>query len=222
MIFVLNLCQYGLGNVWEWGGEVGNCWRTTGDLGLENSGDMPGFYRIGISNAQHWPFAGPGGWNDPDYILIGWVGSAFQMGEGQKTKLTPDEQYFYMSMWSLMAAPLIFSGDMAKLDPFTLNVLCNHEVIDVNQDELGRQAKIFKHEDNELILVKEMADGSKAIGLFNLDKQSKNLSIEWADLSLNKNQQVRDLWRQEDVGRFERKFEQTVPGHGVFFMRVIE
>ena len=183
---------------------------------------MPGFYRIGISNAQHWPFAGPGGWNDPDYILIGWVGSAFQMGEGQKTKLTPDEQYFYMSMWSLMAAPLIFSGDMAKLDPFTLNVLCNHEVIDVNQDELGRQAKIFKHEDNELILVKEMADGSKAIGLFNLDKQSKNLSIEWADLSLNKNQQVRDLWRQEDVGRFERKFEQTVPGHGVFFMRVIE
>jgi alpha-galactosidase len=91
---VLNLCQYGMGDVWKWGAEFGHCWRTTGDLGLENAGSMPGFYYIGISNAQHWENAGPGGWNDPDYILIGWVGSAFVMGEGEKTKLTADEQYF--------------------------------------------------------------------------------------------------------------------------------
>ena len=137
---VLNLCQYGMGEVWKWGGEVGQCWRTTGDLGLERGSRLPGFYGIGFSNASHWKNAKPGCWNDPDYLLIGYVGDASQMGAGRKTTLTPDEQYSYMSMWCLMAAPLIFSGDMARLDPLTLNVLCNAEVIDVDQDALGRQA----------------------------------------------------------------------------------
>ena len=141
---VLNLCQYGMGEVWKWGGEVGQCWRTTGDLGLERGSRLPGFYSIGFSNAQHWEYARPGCWNDPDYLLIGYVGDAYQMGVGRKTTLTPNEQYSYMSMWCLMAAPLIFSGDMARLDPFTLNVLCNAEVIDVDQDALGRQARIVR------------------------------------------------------------------------------
>ncbi len=125
-----------MGNVWEWGAQVGNCWRTTGDLGLESGKSMPGFYKIGMSNAKYWKYAKPWAWNDPDYILIGWVGAATQMAEGTKTKLLPDEQYFYMSMWSLMASPLIFSGDMDRLDPFQLNILCNYEVIDINQDVL--------------------------------------------------------------------------------------
>ena len=77
----------------------------------------------------------------------------------------------YMSMWSLMAAPLIFSGDMAKFDPFTLNVLCNHEVIEVNQDPLGKQAKIIRKSDTEFVLAKEMEDGSIAVGLFNLQDE---------------------------------------------------
>jgi len=143
---VLNLCQYGMENVWEWGGQYGNSWRTTGDLGLESSGDLPGFFSIGMSNARHWQAARPGAWNDPDYLLIGWVGNAHNSGEGELTRLSPDEQYFYMSLWSLMAAPLIFSGDMRKLDEFTLNVLCNHEVIDVNQDLLGKQAVIIRRD----------------------------------------------------------------------------
>ena len=98
-----------------------------------------GFYHIGLSNAQHWQYAKPGQWNDPDYILIGWVGSAHGQTVGHLTTLTGNEQYSYMSMWSLMAAPLIFSGDMTRLDDFTLNILCNHEVIAVNQDPLGSQ-----------------------------------------------------------------------------------
>ena len=80
---VFNLCQYGMGEVWKWGGEVGNCWRTTGDLGVEGpAAGLPGFYRIGLSNAQHWQYARPGAWNDPDYILVGWVGDAQQHGQG--------------------------------------------------------------------------------------------------------------------------------------------
>jgi alpha-galactosidase len=68
---VFNLCQYGMGDVWTWGGEAGNCWRTTGDLGLEKGAWLPGFYNIGFSNARHCEYARPGAWNDPDYILIG-------------------------------------------------------------------------------------------------------------------------------------------------------
>ena len=80
---VLNLCQYGMGEVWKWGGEVGQCWRTTGDLGLERGGRLPGFYSIGFSNAQHWENAGPGCWNDPDYLLIGYVGDAARWARPQ-------------------------------------------------------------------------------------------------------------------------------------------
>lgn len=140
---VFNLCQYGAGEVWKWGGEVGShCWRTTGDLGLEKDTRLPGFYSIGFKNARHYEYAGPGRWNDPDYILIGYLGNARRMDEPPRpTTLTPDEQYSYLSMWALMAAPLFFSGDMARLDRFTLNVLCNSEVIDVDQDPLGKQAR---------------------------------------------------------------------------------
>jgi alpha-galactosidase len=163
---VFNLCQYGMGDVWEWGGMVGNCWRTTGDLGLEAGSSMPGFYYIGLSNARHWEYAHPGAWNDPDYILIGWIRNAMKGRRFEKADLTPNEQYAYMSMWSLMAAPLIYSGEMSRLDPFTLSVLCNHEVIGINQDVLGRQAKIIRVTGDELIMAKEMEDGSTAVGLF--------------------------------------------------------
>ncbi len=103
---VFNLCQYGMDSVWQWGGAVGgHCWRTTGDLGLESGDLLPGFYSIGLSNAQHWKYAKPGQWNDPDYILIGWVGAANAQTIGHPTSLSGNEQYSYMSMWSLMAAP---------------------------------------------------------------------------------------------------------------------
>ncbi len=217
---VLNLCQYGMADVWKWGAQVGHCWRTTGDLGLEKAGNLPGFYSIGFSNAKHFEFAKPGGWNDPDYILIGWVGSAFTGGEGEKTTLTANEQYSYMSMWSLMAAPLIFSGDMAKLDAFALNILCNSEVIEIDQDPLGKQAKILRQTDREFVLVKDLEDGSKAVGLFNLDIVSQPLAVSWQDLGITGKQRVRDLWQQKDIATLEGEYKATVPRHGVSLVRL--
>jgi alpha-galactosidase len=219
---VYNLCQYGMGDVWTWGAEVGgNCWRTTGDLGLERGDLLPGFYQIGLSNARHHENAGPGRWNDPDYILIGCVGNAHSQDEpGQPTTLTPNEQYSYMSLWCLMAAPLFFSGDMRLLDDFTLNVLCNAEAIEVNQDPLGRQAKPLVQDDETLILAKPMEDGSVAVGLFNLAELPRKVSIDWSLLGLQGKQRVRDVWRQKDLGEFEGRFAVDVPRHGVAMIRL--
>lgn len=218
---VLNLCQYGMADVWKWGGDVGgHCWRTTGDLGLHRGSRLPGFYHIGMSNAAHWEYAGPGRWNDPDYILIGWVGSARGHGIGKETTLTAGEQYSYMSMWSLMAAPLFFSGDMAKLDEFTLNVLCNAEVIDVNQDALGKQAKPIVMDDETLLLAKPLEDGSLAVGLFNLLEQPREMTATWEQLGIKGKYRVRDVWRQRDVGEVNGAYSAEVPRHGVAFVRM--
>src|SRR5262249_28412716 len=111
---VFNLCQYGNDEVWKWAPEAGgHCWRTTDDLGWAKPTSLPGFYTVGFKNAALWEWAGPGRWNDPDYILIGVHGTPGKrkVQGPQPTSLTPDEQYSYMSMWSLMAAPLLFSGD---------------------------------------------------------------------------------------------------------------
>jgi len=215
---VLNLCQYGMGEVWKWGAEVGgHCWRTTGDLGLEAGTNLPGFYHIGMSNARHHEYAKPGAWNDPDYILIGSVGNAHNIDEPpHPTRLTPNEQYSYMSMWCLMAAPLFYSGDMAGLDEFTLSILCNAEVIEVDQDPLGRQAKPIVQTDQVLILSKPMEDGSLAIGLFNLDEVASPIRTTWPGGP----RRVRDLWRQKDIGVFEDSFETNVPRHGVAMLRL--
>ncbi len=220
---LLNLCQYGMGDVWTWGGEVGgHCWRTTGDLGLEQGGLLPGFYHIGLSNARHYEYAKPGQWNDPDYILIGHIGNAHQHDEPPKpTMLTPSEQYSYMSMWCLMAAPLFYSGDMRYLDEFTLNVLCNAEVIDVDQDPLGIQARPLVQDDETLIMAKPMADGSLAVGLFNLAELPREMSVDWPLLGLAGKRIARDLWRQKDLGTYDGRFTTTVTRHGVALVRLI-
>jgi alpha-galactosidase len=219
---VLNMCQYGMGDVWKWGREVGgNSWRTTGDLGAVRGGALPGFYAVAFANAEHDAYAGPGGWNDPDYILIGTVGDALNITKPAKaTLLTAGEQYSYMSMWSLMASPLFFSGDMTKLDAFTLNVLCNSEVIDIDQDSLGRQAKIVRKTDQEFILAKPLEDGSIAVGLFNLTGQPRAISFDYAEVGAKGHQKVRDVWRQKDIGTFANSFKGQVGTHDVLLVRL--
>lgn len=219
---VLNLCQYGMGDVWNWGREVGgNSWRTTGDLGAVQGDALPGFYKVGFANAALTNHASPGGWNDPDYILIGTVGNARHTdAPGALTSLTHEEQYSYMSMWSLMAAPLIFSGEMTHLDPFTLNVLCNSEVIDIDQDSLGKQAAIVRKTDAEFILEKPLDDGSVALGLFNLTLEPRSILTDWDQLGLRGSQKARDVWRQRDLGAFAQNFSTEVPPHGVMMLRL--
>jgi len=216
---VFNLCEYGMGNVWEWGQQVGgNSWRTAGDLGFE----LDHFFTVALKNAEHAEWSKPGAWNDPDYIQIGWIGSQVgnKLGLPQPVLLTANEQYAYMSLWSLMASPLFFSGDMAKLDKFTLNVLCNPEVIDVDQDPLGKCGSVIKKADSCFLMIKDLADGSKAVGLFNREKKAQEVSVDWPELKISGNHDVRDLWREKDRGAYKQKFSVQVPAGGVVMIKI--
>jgi alpha-galactosidase len=214
---VLNLCQYGMGNVWEWGADVGgHCWRTAGDLGFE----LDRIFEVALANAKHRQWSKPGAWNDPDYIQIGYIGTASGMGLPKPCPLTPNEQYAFMSLWCLSAAPLFFSGDMGKLDAFTLNVLCNPEVIGVDQDPLGQCGRVVPLSEDTFLMVKDLADGTKAVGLGNRGEFPAKVTATWRDVSLSGRQTVRDLWRQKDLGRFKGQFTAEVPRHGVVLVRL--
>ncbi len=219
---VLNLCQYGMGNVWKWGKKVGGqSWRTADDLGGSFEGIGKALFRDGFdvySRDSLHLYAGPGGWNDPDYLLLGYLSN--WRGKTVPTPLTPNEQYTQVSLWSIVAAPLIFSGDITRLDNFTLSLLTNDEVIEIDQDPLGKPGhRIYKNEDTE-VWAKQLEDGSFAAGLFNRGETETDVTAYWSDLSISGKQKVRDLWRQKDLGGFNEKFTASVPRHGVVMIRL--
>ena len=209
---VFSLCQYGMADVWKWGGSVsGNCWRTTGDI-TDTWRSLSG---IGFRQDQAAPFAKPGNWNDPDMLIVGEVG----WGRTHPTRLAVDEQYTHISLWCLLAAPLLIGCDMEKLDDFTLNLLSNDEVLAVDQDELGKGATCVLKLGDLRVYVKELADGSRAVGFFNLATKPAELAFQdFSALKLSGSQTVRDLWRQKDLGTVDTAkatLPLTIPAHGV-------
>ena len=146
----------------------GQSWRTAGDLGGSFEGIGKALFRDGFdvySRDSLHLYAGPGGWNDPDYLLLGYLSN--WKGETVPTPLTPNEQYTHVSLWSIVAAPLIFSGDITRMDDFTLSLLTNDEIIEVDQDPLGKPGyRVSKDGDLE-VWIRHLEDGSIAVGLFN-------------------------------------------------------
>jgi alpha-galactosidase len=212
---VYSLCQYGMGDVWKWGEEVGgNCWRTTGDI----TDSWQSVEEIGFSQAGHEIFAGPGHWNDPDMLVVGKVGWGPEL---HPTSLSADEQYTHISLWSLLASPLLIGCDMTQLDPFTLNLLTNDEVLDINQDPLGKQARRVASQGECEIWSKKLEDGSCAVGLFNRGDDAARVTAAWSELGLPGFQLVRDVWRQQDLGQFPEAYQADVPSHGVVLVRCI-
>ncbi len=209
-----SLCQYGMGNVWEWGPEVGgNSWRTTGDIN-DSWNSMAG---IGFRQNGHEKYAGPGHFNDPDMLVVGKVGWGPSL---HPTHLSPNEQYTHISLWCLLAAPLLIGCDMTQIDDFTFNLLSNDEVLEVDQDPLGRQAARVAQNGQLEVWAKDLEDGSKAVGLFNRGNGKTSVTANWSDLGLAGKQKVRDLWRQKDLGEFTDSFSASVPRHGVVLVRI--
>jgi alpha-galactosidase len=219
---VLNLCQYGMGDVWKWGKKVGgNSWRTAGDLGGSFEEIGKALFRDGFdvySRDSLHLYAGPGGWNDPDYLLLGYLSN--WKGQTVPTPLTPNEQYTQVSLWSIVAAPLIFSGDITRMDDFTLSLLTNDEIIEVDQDPLGKPGwRVSKTGDLE-VWKRPLEDGSIAVGLFNRGEKAASVTARWSDLGIKGKQKVRDLWRQQDLESFTDTFSSEVGRHGVVMIRI--
>ncbi len=230
---VYSLCQYGMGDVWNWGAEVGgNLWRTTMDI----NDSWKSVLGTGFTQTDNYQNIGPGHWNDPDMLVVGTVG---WNANTKPTILTPDEQYAHISLWSLMASPLLIGCEMDKLDAFTLGLLTNDEVIGVNQDVLGQQARLIQKGDDFQVWAKDLADGSKAVGLFYTGANSSDKDpvkmINWGDeplennklieidfkaLGLSGKQVVRNLWSQQNIGTYDGRFESDVNYHGVVLVKI--
>ncbi len=211
---VYSLCQYGMGKVWEWGADVGgNLWRTTGDL----TDVWSNMAAVGFRQDDKVRWSKPGHWTDPDMLVIGKVGWGPSIHD---TRLTPNEQITHITLWALQAAPLLIGADMTQFGTFTSALMTNHEVLDVNQDSLGKAARrVYQRERLEL-WVKPLADGSIAAGLFNRGLEETNMTAAWNELGLTGPRVVRDLWQQEDFGRYDRAFTTAVPAHGAVMIRI--
>ena len=184
--------------------EYANSWRTTNDL-LSNWVFLS---TIAFTQDQWAQFGGPGHWLDLDSLISGFAW-------GRPTNLNPDEQYLQMSMWALMSAPLWMSTDFEKINEFTLRLLTNDEVLDIDQDPLGKPARRKWRQGHLEAWVKDMEDGSKAVGFFNRGRDPLKATIEFKDLGLGEKYRVRDLWKRADLGSVEGKITVTPAPHGV-------
>lgn len=210
-----SLCQYGMAKVWEWGRFVdANSWRTTGDI----NDSWRSMYDIGFrQQAGLAPYAAPGHWNDPDMLIVGKVGWSSNLRD---SRLTPDEQYTHITLWTLLASNMLIGCDIAQMDEFTINLLCNNEVNAINQDLLGQQADRVVEAGDIQIWARPLADGSHAVGIFNVG--SKDLKVNFADylqaMGISQLQSARDLWRQKDLN--PSSLQWNIPTHGCEYLKV--
>ncbi len=209
---VYSLCQYGAGGVSAWGALAGGqCWRTTGDI-FDTWASIHGGIR---AQAPLWLYAGPGAWNDADMLVLGrtvW----------SKGRLTPNECYTHMSMWCMLASPLMIGCDLSLMDDFTLSLLTNDEVLEINQDELGAAAALVldDREAETEVWARPLADGSLAFALLNADDEEKTVILPFARLGMRGKWRVRDLWRQADEGDFSDAYAVSVPGHATHLVKL--
>lgn len=204
---VFSLCQYGANAVWRWGASVGgNSWRTTGDI----SDNYSRMTEIGFGQAGLAKFAGPGHWNDPDMLEVGNGG------------MNIEEYRTHMSLWALLAAPLLAGNDLSTMKPETIAILTNREVLAIDQDTLGKQADRVRAEGSREIWARPLADGSKAIGIFNRFDWPQPIEISFREFGFKGGVKARDIWAAKDLGTLPGSYKARVPPHGVVLLRVSE
>ncbi len=202
-----SLCQYGAVDVWKWGADVGgNSWRTTGDIS-DRWNSMAG---IGFRQGVLAPYAKPGHFNDPDMLEIGNGG------------MTDTEYRTHMSLWSMLASPLLAGNDLRTMTPSVHDILTNREVIAIDQDPLGKQAsRIAGADSTREIWSRPLADGGYAIAAFNRDPTDKQMTIDFGAMGIDlRGRKVRDLWAHKDVAIRGTQYAEVVPSHGVLLVRV--
>ena len=210
-------CQYGCGETEKWGREAGaNVWRTWQDMK-----DTWTWMRIAmegyVKDAEYYKYTGPGFWADPDMMIVGLQRS---FGTTHPTYLTRNEQYAHVSMWCLLASPLLIGTDLTRLDAFTKSLLVNDELIAINQDTLGRQARRVVKRDAVEVWVRPLANGDYAVGVLNLYPLSRKTTLYFSWLDLDGEWKLRDCWSQRDLGRFSCCYTTEIPAHAALVLRL--
>jgi alpha-galactosidase len=201
---VYSLCQYGINQTWRWGASVGgDLWRTTGDI----SDRFSRMIQIGLSQAGLAKFQKPGHWNDPDMLEVGNGG------------MNATEYRTHMSLWVILAAPLLAGNDLTKMSPETLAILSDKGVIAIDQDPLGKQGDRLRAEGPLETWTRPLAGGAKAVGLFNLADRPAYMQVTTAELGLKGPAAMHDVWADKDLGR-QASYRAIVPAHGVILLRV--
>ncbi|MFI5182891.1 MAG: alpha-galactosidase [Vicinamibacteria bacterium] len=211
---VFSMCEWGSSKPWLWGQGVGHLWRATGDI--QDCWDCgTSWGGMGVSHiidlmADLYPYAGPGHWNDPDMLEVGNGG------------LKPGENRAHFSFWALFAAPLMAGNDLRTVSPETLEILTNREVIAVDQDPLGMQGRKVRDNGPQEVWMKPLADGSRAVILFNRGTEAGEITASWDEIGLFPGGKagVRDLWRKTDLGSFSGAFKAKVEPHDVAMVRI--
>ncbi|MHB8302099.1 MAG: glycoside hydrolase family 27 protein [Acidobacteriaceae bacterium] len=202
---VYSLCQYGWDAVWNWGPQVGgNLWRTTGDIG--DTYDRMSL--IGFSQAGLAKYAAPGHWNDPDMLEIG------------NGHMKPDEYRTHMSLWAMLAAPLLAGNDLSKMDGTAKSILMNKDVIAVDQDALGKQGDRVTATGPFEVWMKPLQGGDRAVALFNRSDTPYPITVRLQDVGMEDGAHARDLWLHKDLGALHDPYTEVVPGHGVVMLRL--
>lgn len=212
---VYSLCQYGMGDVWKWGADPsvgGNVWRTTGDI-TDNWGSLKSIVE---GQVGHEKYAAPGHWNDPDMLMVGIVG----FGKTHPTRLKPNEQLLHISMWSMLSAPLLIGCDMTRMDKFTVDLLSNDEVIDIDQDPLGKAASRVVKDGTKEVWSRSLFDGTHAVSLVNMGDDPQKITVKWSDAGITGSVSVRDLWLHKNLGILKGSYTVEVPAHGCVLLKV--
>ena len=202
---VYSVANSGKGEEWKWAGLPpvrANLWRTSRDI----KGNYGSMARIGFGQRSLYNWAAPTRWNDPDMLYL--------------HRLQPDEQITQMTLWSLLAAPLLIGSDISKLSPFTLDVLGNGEVIEIDQDPLGIGARRVATAGQTEVWARPLWDGTVAVGLFNRGKTTANVKVNWSEIGLAGAQSARDLWQQRDLGEFPGGYSVDVAAHGAALVKI--
>jgi alpha-galactosidase len=203
---VYSLCQYGRADVGTWGKLVGgSLWRTGPDI----QDNWQSIAEIGFSQDKWTKFAGPGHWNDPDMLEVGNGG------------LTLEEARTHMTLWSMLAAPLLTGNDLRHMSPETISVLTNKAVIAIDQDALGRQGSRLYADGEIEVWKRDLSGGDNAFAIFNRDDQPQRYSVELSKIGLNvSSRPVRDFWRQTVIKPSGNLLHVDLPAHGVVVFRV--
>jgi alpha-galactosidase len=197
---VYSLCQYGWNEVWKWGPSVGgNLWRTTGDI-------QPNFDRImllGRAQAGLAKYAAPGHWNDPDMLEVG------------NGKLTHNENAAHMTLWAMLAAPLVAGNNLTQMTPDTAAILTSKDVIAIDQDALGKQGDRVWAEGPFEIWSKPLTGGRTAVAIFNFSETESDIGLHMKELGLHGQVNARDVWAGKDLGKIGEGWKATIPDRAV-------